>query len=62
MTYDIISLYSLGATHDGDKENRDCPSSKNYVMAPQVSRDGNVASNVYHFSKCSVKQIKDFLK
>jgi len=57
----FLSLYSLGVWHDGEGVSSMCPASKNYVMAPQSWHDVKVASNVYHFSQCSVKQIKKFV-
>lgn len=54
--------YSLGATHDGSKENADCPGGHNYMMSPSSTMDLSTRRNAYFFSKCSVRQMKATLR
>ncbi|XP_060590833.1 metalloprotease mig-17-like isoform X2 [Ruditapes philippinarum] len=53
--------HSLGATHDGEGINHKCPADKNYIMAPQNSHEQDVSRNVFYFSPCSMRQLKEFI-
>ncbi|XP_046554423.1 A disintegrin and metalloproteinase with thrombospondin motifs 16-like [Haliotis rubra] len=53
--------HSLGASHDGDKENKDCPPEDNFIMAPQTTSEHNKLKNAFYFSPCSVRQMKKLL-
>ncbi|XP_071080128.1 A disintegrin and metalloproteinase with thrombospondin motifs like isoform X1 [Haliotis cracherodii] len=54
--------HSLGASHDGDKENKDCPPDDNFIMAPQTTSEHDKLKNAFYFSPCSVRQMKKLLR
>ena len=60
----ITSLltFSFGTSHDGEGSSKSCPATANYVMAPQNYHNEGTSSNIYHFSKCSIHEIKHFIK
>ncbi|KAL3875281.1 hypothetical protein ACJMK2_038203 [Sinanodonta woodiana] len=53
--------HSLGATHDGDDDNIDCPANGNYIMAPQNTNDIKTAAHLHYFSRCSIRQLRKVL-
>ncbi|KAH3877469.1 hypothetical protein DPMN_001336, partial [Dreissena polymorpha] len=60
--------HNLGSDHDGEKEDAiafACSADSTFIMAPSTSsfsRDDAYTVNPWHFSKCSVKQFKKYIK
>lgn len=54
----FVSIFSLGAEHDGLKKTDGCHKSHNYLMVPAVSTVQDTLPNTFTFSDCTIKQIK----
>lgn len=62
LTFFLITLYSLGASHDGILSGNICSENDQFVMAPSTgTTNDNTRGNPWVFSQCSVAYFQSYI-